>query len=67
MTYTDIQNDLKKMKEYSFTIIDDDTINTKNVMREETELLLQKQRTIYNILIVTTIVSVFITVKYVQN
>ena len=67
MTYTDIQNDLKKMKEYSFTIIDDDAINTKNVMREETELLLQKQRTIYNILIVTTIVSVFITVKYVQN
>ena len=67
MTYTDIQNDLKKMKEYSFTIIDDDAINTKNVMREETELLLQKQRTIYNILIVTTLVSVFITIKYVQN
>ena len=41
-------------------IIDSD-IQTKKVMREETELILNKQRTIFNILSVVTLVTVIIT------
>jgi len=41
-------------------IIDSD-IQTKKVMREETELLLNKQRTIFHILSVVTLVTVVIT------
>jgi len=36
---------------------------TAKVMREETGLILNKQRTIFNILTVTTLVSVIITIS----
>jgi len=65
MTYTEIQGDLVKIKEYSN--INESDVHTKKVMREETELILKKQRAIYNILTVVTIVTILITVKYVQN
>ena len=35
--------------------------DTKKVMREETELILNKERTIFNILTVATIITVIIT------
>jgi hypothetical protein len=41
-------------------IIDSD-IQTKKVMREETELILNKQRTIFHILSVVTLVTVIVT------
>ena len=36
-------------------------IQTKDVMREETELILNKQRTIFNILSVATVITIIIT------
>ena len=39
----------------------DSAIDTHNVMREETELILNKQRTIFNILSVATVITIIIT------
>jgi len=36
-------------------------IDTHSVMREETELILNKQRTIFNILSVATVITIIIT------
>jgi len=58
--------DLGYIKYYKDTINDVDT-NTKKVMREETGLLMNKERTIFHILTVATIVSVIITVNYARN
>jgi imidazole glycerol phosphate synthase subunit HisF len=66
LTYGDRLNDLDDIKKYISTA-DDISINTKNVMREETELLLKRQKAIYNILVVVTVVSVLFTVKYARN
>ena len=41
--------------------INDSDIQTKDVMREETELILNKQRTIFNILSVATVITIIIT------
>jgi len=66
LTYGDRLNDLDKINTYTI-IADDINVNTNRVMREETELLLQRQKTIYNILVVVTIVSVVFTVNYARN
>lgn len=66
LTYGDRLNDLDKINTYT-TLADDINVNTNRVMREETELLLQRQKTIYNILAVVTVVSVLITVNYARN
>ena len=66
LTYDDRLNDLDKINTYTI-IADDINVNTNRVMREETELLLQRQKTIYNILVVVTIVSVVFTVNYARN
>jgi hypothetical protein len=44
---------------YNIPLYFDDT--TSRVMREETELILNKQRTIFHILTVTTLVTLIIT------
>jgi hypothetical protein len=66
MTYDfeDIVKDYQDMLYYMSTAANDEDIHTKKVMREETELLLKRQKAIYNILTVVTLVSVLITVKY---
>ena len=66
LTYQDRFNDLDLMDTY-FNHSTDSQIYTGNVMREETELLLKRQKTIFNILTVVTIVTILITVKYSQN
>jgi hypothetical protein len=66
LTYRDRINDLDKINTYT-TLADDINVNTNRVMREETELLLQRQKTIYNILAVVAVVSVLITVNYARN
>ena len=66
LTYRDRLNDLDKINTYT-TLADDINVNTNRVMREETELLLQRQKTIYNILVVVTIVSVVFTINYARN
>jgi len=67
LTYGDRFNDMGQMADYANNTANDLEIHTRNVMREETEMLLNKQKTIFNILTVVTIVSVLITVKYSQN
>ena len=66
MTYgfEDKMMDLNDITHYISTAANDQDIHTKKVMREETELLLKRQKAIYNILTVVTLVSVLITVKY---
>ena len=61
-TYADRLNSLKSIANYSS--VNDTDIQTKEVMREETELLLKKERTTHNILTVVTIVTVLFTIKY---
>lgn len=67
LTYGDRFKDMGQMADYANSTANDIEIHTKNVMREETEMLLQKQKAIFNILTVVTIVSVLFTVKYSQN
>jgi hypothetical protein len=59
-------NDLGFIRYYTNTI-NDKEVNTKKAMREETGLLLNRERTIFQILSVATIVSVIITVNYARN
>jgi hypothetical protein len=66
LTYSDRFKDIDQINAYSI-IADDINVNTNNVMREETELLLKRQKTIYNILVVVTVVSVVFTVNYARN
>jgi hypothetical protein len=66
LTYGDRMNDVHIIQLYS-EVDNDINIQTNNVMKEETELLLKRQQSIYNILAVVTIVSILITVKYAQN
>ena len=67
MKYEDRMIDLDTVALYATNAANDTDIQTKKVMREETELLLKRQKAIYNILAVVTIVSVLITFKYAQN
>ena len=66
LTYGDRLNDIDQINAYS-TLANGTKVSTNDVMREETELLLKRQKTIYNILAVVTIVSVVITVNYARN
>jgi hypothetical protein len=59
-------NDLGFIRYYTNTI-NDKEVNTKKAMREETGLLLNKERNIFHILSVATIISVIITVNYARN
>jgi len=64
-TYYDRLKDLKTISNYSS--VNDADIQTREVMREETELIVKKERTIHNILAVTTIVTILFTIKYTQT
>ena len=66
MTYEfeDRVKDINDISYYTSTSANDIEIHSKKVMREETELLLKRQKAIYNILTVVTLDSVLITVKY---
>jgi hypothetical protein len=66
LTYGDRLNDIDKINAYT-TLANGIKVTTNDVMREETELLLKRQRTIYNILAVVTVVSVVFTVNYARN
>jgi hypothetical protein len=66
LTYGDRLKDIDQINAYSI-LADDINVNTNEVMREETELLLKRQKTIYNILAVVTVVSVVFTVNYARN
>ena len=66
LTYGDRLKDIDQINAYSI-LADDINVNTNDVMREETELLLKRQKTIYNILVVVTVVSVVFTVNYARN
>jgi len=65
-TLRDHMNDLGFIRYYTNTI-NDKEVNTKKAMREETGLLLNKERNIFHILSVATIISVIITVNYARN
>ena len=58
--------DLGFIKYYPTTIDESDKA-TKKAMKEETGLLLNKERNIFNILSVATVLSVVITVNYARN
>ena len=58
--------DLGFIKYYP-TTIDESEKATKRVMKEETGLLVNKERNIFNILAVATVLSVIITVNYARN
>jgi len=66
LTYGDRLNDIDQINAYS-TLSNGTKVTTNDVMREETELLLKRQKTIYNILAVVTVLSVVITVNYARN
>ena len=61
MSYRDRQIEWSKIEQNS-KLINDSDIDTKIVMREETELLLNKERTIFNILLFVTTATIILTV-----
>ena len=63
---SDRLNDLGFIKYYPTTIDESDKA-TKKVMKEETGLLLNRERNIFNILTVATVLSVIITINYARN
>lgn len=66
MVYANTINTLTSITD-SASISTNDIQTTKEVMREEVELLVKKERTIFTILSIATLVTIIITIKIVQK
>ena len=68
MSFNDRKNSIIDIQNYSQRLIEKNQNQASSeVMREETELILEKEKTIFTILSIITLVTIIITIKIIQT